>query len=212
MCATRDKKIKMSNYSRMVFVIYCKNEELMSLLPFDKREFTIDELFTLCSNGEIVIIDNMVIPENMSNIEIERAITEKRLILNPANINCINKDCKIHADYIECKNDFDKKIWYLIYNNFISYLRLEVITANKEVKNDELTNLNVLFNEIVNHLTEIITGIEIKYNKKKIPTEIQNIIIEIKQLLTQAQEEFDKDTQISSEIIDIPLQKKANTQ
>ena len=156
----------------------------------NKKVYTFDELFDLCKKRKLIIVDNILEDVDISYKELLNKVDDGEVVLSNANLNCLNYDNKILEDFVQCNNEFDRKVWQLVYGYFFSYIRYNLITFDKfestslvEVDGeDRLCNHVIDFNEkymeVYNHILLIINTIKAKYkkNKKSIPKRHADII------------------------------------
>lgn len=167
-------------FSRMYCNLLLLTDDLNKSLPRISNIYTIDELIELCQNKEAFLVDNYVESENITFDEIKEGIITNEIMLSEANLNSLNFDNKILADFTTCKNEFDRRIWYILYGNLFHYIRTNKITFDSSLGSDNFINLDIDFYNTISHIINIFNNIKLRYKKKKkdIPFNIQKIIDE----------------------------------
>ena len=193
-------------YSRMICSLYSKNNDTSLQIPRIEKIYSIDELLSLIESSDLKIIDNFVLSENISKDEIDMGICTRDIILSDARLNSLNFDNKLVADFTTCKNDFDRKIWHILYGSFFHYIRLNIITFDG-FDNDSLEiNLSDDYNKIVDHLMILFNGIKTRYKKKgkEIPNSIRNVMADA---LCKLANDKDIDCSKNKSVIDLSYKK-----
>ena len=164
-------------YSRMICSLYCKNSDTSQVLKIDKI-YTIDELLCLIENNGYILIDNFVESENISKDEIDECLCIGNIVLSDARLNSLNFDNKILADFTTCKNDYDRKVWYILYGGLFHYIRINYITFDNSNNDPLVINLSDDYNKIIEHLLNVFDNIKSRYRKKgkELPNNIKNVI------------------------------------
>jgi len=183
-----------THFFRMACLLYgnqnIDDSSIDSTKLSNKKVYTFDELFDLCKKRKLVIVDNILEDIDISYDDVINKTDTGEVVLSNANLNCLNYDNNILEDFVQCNNEFDRKVWQLVYGYFINYLRYNLITFDKKKSTnlvevdgeDFLCNHVIDFNEkymeVYNHILLIINTIKAKYkkNKKNIPKRHADII------------------------------------
>ena len=162
-------------FSRMICSLYV-NEKISESLSLDKV-YTIAEIINLCKDNKINLIDNHVESENIDIKEIIDGINNGTLVLNKAILNELDFDDKFIDDFNACRSELDRDVWYKLYETFFHYIRMNKICFT-DTTDSNVINLYDDFNEIVNHLTDIMNEIKKNYRKKhkELPNLYQKVI------------------------------------
>lgn len=182
-------------FSRMICTIVVNQPQLCEK---NDRIYTINELISLSQNNMISIIDNYVKSDDISEEELRDGITKGTMIFQKANLNSIDFDNKISADYVTCKTEYDRMVWYELNDNFFKYIRKYKIYCSDEVgDNCAGYNLHYTFYETIQHLEEIFSKIKTNYRKKKknIPPAYEKIIKDALYIIDIEKNKFQNTTQ-----------------
>lgn len=168
-------------FSRMMCKLYIDSDKISnksSIIDTDKT-YTINELFDMCNKENITIVDSYVKSEDINAYDVVKGLKSGELVISKSSLTDLDFDEKIISDYNTCKNEFDRKIWYIMYSSFLKYIK-----ENKMFFDDEdhewAYNFKYEFDSTINHTIDIINTYKSKYRKKKkqIPNKQQQIINE----------------------------------
>ena len=168
------------HFSRMICSI------TTSIDNFDNEKiYQINELFELSYSNKITILDSHVEPDKIILEEIIDGLKSKSLILSKSRLDTIDMDTKIYSDYNACSNDFDRRVWYKLYENYLNYYRYTMLYSDNNLYNPDND-----YNITMDHMLEIINKIKSKYtkNKKGIPAVYQKIILKTLNILEKEKE------------------------
>lgn len=200
---TQIPKEEKCHYSRMVVTVIVNQSELIkdndhtctsieALFQKDKV-YTINELISLFQKKTISIIDNHVEPDEISAEELLCGLKSDTFVFQEADLNWLGLDNKIHADFISCKNEYDRMVWHILYSNFLRYIReYKIYCSDAFDNNSSGYNLSWYFNKTIEQLEEIFSKIKSSYRKKKkvLPDYYANVIQEASYIIDKEKSRF----------------------
>lgn len=205
--STQDSKEE-CHFSRMVCTVFINQSQFGEKNGLDctsieksfqsERVYTLNELFNLFKDNIISIVDNHVESDDISEEELRYGLRNGFFVLQEANLNCIGFDNKVHADYVSCKNEYDRMIWYMLYSCFLRYIRKEKIYCSDTFDNNQIGyNLSWYFYETTDQLEDIFSKIKSNFRKKKkkLPNNYARIIQEGLSILDIEKRKFQSTSQ-----------------
>lgn len=195
-------------FSRMFCTIIVNQSQLcekndnncVAIVDYGQNEkiYSVNELITLSQNNMISVIDNYVKPDDINEEKLLEGLTNGTMVFQKADLNSIGFDNKIHADYVSCKTEYDRMVWYELNANFFKYIRKYKIYCSDETNdNHSGYNLNYTFYKTIKQLEDIFSIIKANYRKKKksIPNVYEKIIRDALYTINDEKSKFQNSSQ-----------------